>query len=254
MTSTSGSVGQSLLYGGVATGPLPERAGAALGGVLTVGDLAPQLDRNDAARVDLGLMGLAADSESAQEIIDGELAAGWFDLDTDTDNAPADDSVGDEPLIGLPGPGGFPLLTTSLHAGAAVGSVNSTEGQSLAGSESTPRSNPTDVPVKIDALIAALPAIPDHPELGTTDPGIEIDQAAATVASRDIASSDPTLPTRNRRGPRSSAISSLSVAAVMVFGLILPDLSTLMTIREVRRYRLPNRFRFRVRMPRRPLD
>ena len=56
---SSASPGQQPLSSPVvATGPLPERAGAPLGGVLAEGDPVPQIDRHDPALIDLALIGL----------------------------------------------------------------------------------------------------------------------------------------------------------------------------------------------------
>jgi hypothetical protein len=82
-----------------ATGPLPTRSAAPLGGVLD-GDPIPQIDRLDAAKVDLDLIGSG---------------------DSGTGGGPRADEVVDEPevgpdgpLVAVRGPGGFPLLASGL--------------------------------------------------------------------------------------------------------------------------------------------
>jgi hypothetical protein len=87
----------------VATGPLPSRAAAAIGGVLSSGDSVTVVDRHDAALVDLALL----DIEPGAEQIDAfQVAAG--------EGAIHAGDVGNG-LSMSRGPGGFPLLASLMR-------------------------------------------------------------------------------------------------------------------------------------------
>jgi hypothetical protein len=191
-TSASAAVGLQMALIPVATGPLPERAGATPGGVLAEGDPVPQLDRHDPALVDLALIGLASPTAEAG---DADLAAVLDDRDRD------DTSEVNESLVALRGPGGFPLLAASLHKESAHDS---------------------------DALVAALPA--DAASV------VAVEHAPGTLPAERAA--EMTAGARPRTAPAASALSGLSVAMAMVFGLVLPDLTALLTVAETPRSRL----------------
>jgi hypothetical protein len=124
--------GQSLPTPSVAIGPLPQRAGAPLGGVLAEGDPVPQLDRHDPALVDLALIGLpeAAPNPGAGEADLEAIAA-------ELDGAP-DARQGPGPLRGA---SGLPLVTASLQG---------------------------DRTLDAEALLAALPPVGAAPAAVTT--------------------------------------------------------------------------------------
>jgi hypothetical protein len=89
----------------VATGPLPSRAAAPLGGILASGDPVPVVDPHDAAVVDLALTDLSQSGDAQAEILAIQEAF-----------APEDESPTRSrgPLVSLRGPGGSPLFGTSL--------------------------------------------------------------------------------------------------------------------------------------------
>jgi hypothetical protein len=208
--SVAASAGLQVAMSPVATGPLPERAGATPGGVLTDGDPVPQLDRHDPAVVDLALIGLTS---PAADVGDGdaELAAVLREFDGDGDDAT---EVG-ETLVAVRGPGGFPLLAASLHK---------------------------EAPSDIEALVAALPA-----ETATMEAVARVqlpDRAAETVASATTSPAEADADGRQAAGPSggirpaTSVLSGVSVALAMVFGLVLPDLTTLLSVSQSPRSRL----------------
>ncbi len=180
----------------VATGPLPERSGAPLGGVLAEGDPVPQIDRHDPALVDLALIGLP-EPEPLPGLGEANLDAMVAELNPASEEA--------EGLVAIRGPGGFRLLASSLH------------GERVRDS---------------DALIAVLPAV-------ATAPVASPRPAPAAVPVETVA--EP------RRKPirTASMLSGVTVAMAMVFSLVLPDVSRLMTIVEAPRFRLWFRFRRR---------
>jgi hypothetical protein len=175
---------------------MPERAGAALGGVLDEGDPVPQLDRHNPALVDLALIGLTQRPRGDIDV--GESVDG-----DDSEEVP-DDLVPEvtDPLVTIRGPGGFPLLASSLR----------------------------DTPAPdFDALVAALPS-------GAA-------AAAATVmAEPATVMVEPASDVKSQALPAPSALSGLTVALGMVFGLRLPDLTALLTVVDAPRRR--TRFRF----------
>jgi hypothetical protein len=181
----------------VATGPLPERAGAPLGGVLAEGDPVPQIDRHDPALVDLALIGLP-EPEPLPGLSDVNLDAMVAGLEPGSEQG--------EELVAIRGPGGFPVLASSLH------------GERMADA---------------DALVAVLPQ-------SVTSSGVASPGSAAAVTPAE------TVADRQRKPIRvASMLPGMMVAMAMVFGLVLPDVSRLMTIVEAPRFRL--RFRFRRR-------
>jgi len=181
----------------VATGPLPERAGAPLGGVLAEGDPVPQIDRHDPALVDLALIGLP-EPEPLPGVGGANPDAMVAELEPVSEQA--------EGLVAIRGPGGFPLLASSLHGERATDPA---------------------------ALVAVLPQA----------------AAAATLASPESAKA--VIPVETVAEPQrkpiraASMLSGMTVAMAMVFSLVLPDVSRLMTIVEAPRFRLKFRFRFR---------
>jgi hypothetical protein len=90
----------------VATGPLPGRAGAPLGGVLAEGDPVPQVDRHDPALVDLALIGLP-EPEAPAGVGEADVEA----LIAERERAPEEP----ERSLGLGGPRGLPVLTVSVE-------------------------------------------------------------------------------------------------------------------------------------------
>ncbi len=88
----------------VATGPLPERAGAPLGGVLAEGDPVPQVDRHAPALVDLLLIGLP-EPEALPVLAEGDPRA------MAQKRAPASSVA--KGLFPVRGPGGSPLLVSA---------------------------------------------------------------------------------------------------------------------------------------------
>ncbi len=181
----------------VATGPLPERAGAPLGGVLAEGDPVPQIDRHDPALVDLALIGLP-EPEPLPGLRGANLDAMIAELEPASEQA--------DGLVAIRGPGGFPLLASSLRGERVTDS---------------------------DALVAVLPQM----------------AATTTVASPESAGAVTPVETvaEPRRKPirMASMLSGMTVAMAMVFSLVLPDVSRLMTIVESPRFRLWFRFRRR---------
>jgi hypothetical protein len=192
-------VGPSSVLNPAATGPMPERAGAALGGVLDEGDPVPQLDRHNPALVDLALIGLTQRPRGDVDV--GGGAEGDVSGETPGDLVP---EVTD-PLVTIRGPGGFPLLASSLR----------------------------DTPAPdFDALVAALPS----------------GAAAATVTAEPATvMAEPASDAKAQALPAPSALSGLTVALGMVFGLRLPDLTALLTVVDAPR----RRARFRLGPPRR---
>jgi hypothetical protein len=202
LVASGGSPGLSQPLPEIATGPLPERSGAALGGVLAEGDPIPQLDRHDAALVDLALIGLP---EPLPGEGDADLAAVLADLDME----PQADSAAKAPLVAVRGPGGFPQMTVSLHREAAA---------------------------DINALMAVLPQAATATAMAARAP------APPSAPARSPAETTPEQPPLQplRSAP---ALSGLSVAAAMVFNLLRPDLSALLTVARSSRGRLCLRLR-----------
>ena len=195
----SGAGQQQLPSIAVATGPLPERAGAPLGGVLAEGDPVPQLDRHDPALVDLALIGLPE-----PDLLPGLGEAGLEAIVTELERAPS----GANGLVAIRGPGGFPLRAKGLPG------------------EGVPDSK---------ALFAVLP-----PAGATT---VMVGSAAAAALTK--VPTELVATARPRRRLSATALSGLTVAMAMVFSLVLPDMSRLMTIIE------GPRSRPRLRFPRR---
>jgi hypothetical protein len=157
----------------VATGPLPARAAAPLGGILSDGDdPTPVVDRG-AAGIDLALI---------------ELAAGG------RDGAPAPDPGAREapraggPIVALRGPGGFPLLGSSLIAGGR----------------------------------RSRPASPLGPPLVSF---VGPNQATSADPSPGPAAEPPQAPIGLRAVRRVSALAGVSVALAFISGVVLPDLT-----------------------------
>ena len=193
VSSTPAGPGQQQLASSVvATGPLPERAGAPLGGVLAEGDPVPQLDRHAPALVDLVLIGLP-EPEPLPVLAEGDPRAMANQLKVAPSVAKG--------LVPIRGPGGSPLLTSAK-----------------------PGENGFD----IDALVAVLP-----PAGAAT---LQVGSAVA-VAPTDI-SPEPVAVARPRRVLSATALSGVTVAMAMVFGLVFPDMSRMMTIIETSRFRL----------------
>jgi hypothetical protein len=85
---------------GVSTGPLPARSAAPLGGVLADGDPVPQIDRRDAAAIDLELIGLSPREPDEPAVALADAAA-------------EDATKPQGRLAPVRGPGGFPLLASA---------------------------------------------------------------------------------------------------------------------------------------------
>lgn len=99
-----------------ATGPLPGRAAAPLGGVLASGEDRPQSDQRDPSFVDLALIDIAAEPRVGVEPVDAAPAGDAFGA-----YAPPPRRVTrGGPVVTLRGPGGVPLLGSSVMT--AVGS------------------------------------------------------------------------------------------------------------------------------------
>jgi hypothetical protein len=184
----------------VATGPLPEREAAALGGVLDEGDPVPQLDRHDPALVDLALIGLPARAGGVDGRADDEDDEELSDSPSGLDLVPEDAN----PVVAIRGPGGFPQLTSSLR---------------------------NIRPLDSEALIAVLPAT------AVASNAMAAPAKAGAGSRPDAVQSAPFQRPRGVRPGRT--LSGLSLAMAMVFGLMLPDLASLLTVAE------PPRFRFR---------
>ena len=108
---TASTVGQEIIPAPAATGPLPTRSATPLGGVLADGDPIPQIDRLEAAKVDLDLI---VPSQPGGERV--ARADGIVD-------EPQDGPEG--PLVAVRGPGGFPLLASGLGGVRSSGPVAS---------------------------------------------------------------------------------------------------------------------------------
>jgi hypothetical protein len=182
VTLTSAPVGQGVIPTPAATGPLPSRSAAPLGGVLDDGDPVPAIDRLAAVRVDFDLIDPGGPGcpvvHEAVPIVD------------EPQGVPAG------PVVAIRGPGGFPLLASGLGV---------------------------DRPIAPMASVAALVPWATQP------------------ASEDVpspASEEPEAPGRSRPGRRATAMSGLSVAMALGFGLVLPDLVSTFQEREPRRFRL----------------
>jgi hypothetical protein len=185
--------GQAPLASAVATGPLPERAVAPLGGVLAEGDPVPQLDRHDPAMVDLALIGLP----------DRAVIAGAHDADLEAIVAERERAqVEADGPIALRSPGGLPFLTDSLQGGQKVDAAT---------------------------LLAALPP-------ASTSTAVVVPHAAETNTALEA------LPAPRRIAP-ASVMSGVTAAMAMVFGLILPGVTRLMSAPAGPRLRLRLRFR-----------
>jgi hypothetical protein len=188
----------------VATGPLPERAGAPLGGVLAEGDPVPQVDRHDPALVDLALIGLP-EPEAPAGVSEADVEA----IIAERERAPEQS----EGSLGLGGRRGLPVLAVSV------------ESQRI---------------VDAETLLAALP--PAYTTATVVMP--------APAPAVDTAKTDTALEMEAAPRPRPIAIASvlpgLTAAMGALFGLILPDMSRLMTTPAAPRFRL----RFRLRRPR----
>jgi hypothetical protein len=106
IVSSTADDGQPLAPSAVATGPLPVRAGAPLGGVLADGDPVPQLDRHDPALVDLALIGLPEPAAIG--------GAGEADLEAIVAEHGRRPEQAEGPLA-LRGLGGLPLVTVAFR-------------------------------------------------------------------------------------------------------------------------------------------
>jgi hypothetical protein len=114
-----------------------------------------------------------------------------------------------EGLVAIRGPGGFPLLASSLRGERATDS---------------------------DALVAVLP------RAAATATVASPESAGAVIPVATVA--EP-----QRKPIRTaSLLSGMTVAMAMVFSLVLPDVSRLMAIVEAPRFRLRLRFRRRDRV------
>jgi hypothetical protein len=199
LTSSALTGQQPLALPALATGPLPERAGAPLGGVLAEGDPVPQIDRQNPALVDLALIGLP-EPEPLPGLGASNVEAILAEL------GPARQEP--EGSVPIRGPGGFPLLASSLHGERAQDSR---------------------------ALVAVLPPLSPVVTLASAEHAEEVVPTATVTEQR-------------RKPIRTvSMVSGLSVAMAMVFNLALPDMSQLMTIVAAPRFRLRFRLRRRRR-------
>jgi hypothetical protein len=146
---------QSLPSPAVATGPLPQRAGAPMGGVLAEGDPVPQLDRHDPALVDLALIGLP-EAVPMPGVGDADLEA--IVAETEAGRRLTEG----EGLVAIAGPGGFPLLAASLpgdRTGGAEGLIALLP-QPVAGSPAAATPALADLPAATDAQPQRLPREP----------------------------------------------------------------------------------------------
>ncbi len=171
----------------IATGPLPARSAAPLGGILTGGDddPAPVVSRAELAAVDHALADLAD--------IERERAGGSEAALTVDGAFPASP---EEAVVALKGPGGFPLMAPSLITGGQVarrGVVNRLPTISFARSEPELPADSTEVP-------ALPPPPPDAPTTGST-PG----------------------PRRSPTVRCLSALTGMSLALAFVSSAVLPD-------------------------------
>jgi hypothetical protein len=164
--------------------------------VLDEGDPVPQLDRHDPALVDLALIGLP-EPEPLPALRGANLDA------LVAGREPASDEA--DGLVAIRGPGGSPLLASSLRA------------------EPTPDSS---------ALIAVLP-----PTVSAT---VASPEPARPLVPVETVAEPPQKPVR-----AASMLSTVTVAMAMVFNLLRPDVSRLMTIAKAPRFRF--RFGFRRR-------
>jgi hypothetical protein len=182
LTLTSGPVGQGPVPTPAATGPLPSRTAAPLGGVLDDGNPVPAIDRLAAVRVDFDLIDPGAPGSPS--------ARGAAPVLDEPQGVPSG------PVVAIRGPGGFPLLASGL-----VGSR----------------------PIAPMASVAAMVPWAMPADSGDA-PSPDAEQAEA--------------PGRSRPGRRAMAMSGLSVAMALGFGLVLPDLVSTFQEREPRRFRL----------------
>lgn len=135
----------------VASGPLPSRAVAPLGGVFATGDSAPVPDPRDPSVIDLALIDLPVGEVGEDKpIVDNSLRPVSGPTTWET-HGEATSSV-----VVVRGPGGFPLFGSSLH----------TETRQR-------RSNP--LPELPTAIIAALPPNPTAEESGPSKRSFETD-------------------------------------------------------------------------------
>jgi hypothetical protein len=169
-----------------------------LGGVLAEGDPVPQIDRRDPALVDLALIGLP-EPAPVPGLGEANVDAMVAELEPGSEEA--------ERVVTIRGPGGFPLLASSMHGERA--------------------------PAESEALIAVLPPVAAATTLVT--PG-----SASADAPVETVAAPQRKPIRT-----ASMLSGVTVAMGMVCSLVLPDVSRLMTIVDAPRFRL--RFRFRRR-------
>jgi hypothetical protein len=127
----------------VSTGPLPMRSAAALGGVLATGDPVPQVDRADAVVIDLALTGLVPEEPVGPE---------------------EDDPAASGRLAEVRGPGGFPLLASSLSPSLAAPPADSPWA-------AVPRSPEANIPPPsvrpAPAASSTRPAARSHPSAGS---------------------------------------------------------------------------------------
>jgi hypothetical protein len=177
----------------VATGPLPARAAAALGGVLASGDQAPLIDRQEAVADNLQWVGAAR-----------PVPAGWAAAGAGKCLAEGAILVGDQldaGSIAWRGPGGFPLLASSLEVGRRFTS----------------------------AVPGGRPPISDPAEA----------ESPAVLAK---AAPDVTVSGASRRRPRAArritAMTGMTVALSLAFGLALPDLAATFSLASPPRSRL----------------
>ncbi len=193
VSSTPAGPGQQQLASFVvATGPLPERAGAPLGGVLAEGDPVPQLDRHAPALVDLALIGLP-EPEPLPVLAEGDLRAIAIDRE------PARSAA--KGVVPFRGPGGSPLLIPA---------------------------QPGENRDHIDALVAVLP-----PAGATT-----VQFGSAVPAAPTAVPAKPAAGARPWSILSATALSSVTIVMAMFFGLVLPDMSRMMTVIETSRFRL----------------
>jgi hypothetical protein len=177
--------------GPVATGPLPGRAAAPLGGVLADVDPAPEADQRDPAVVDLALLDMPGDAPDPAENGNPRSAAGQTDA-----------ASGRDPVVALRGPGGAPLLGSSLLTDPRAGRGPTVVSlAALTGASREPRLDAAEL---ADHCPADAPPLPADPRAGSRASSPEIE------------------PARARAVRRTSILAGLSVAFAMTLSLTLP--------------------------------
>ncbi len=175
----------------VATGPLPSRTAAPLGGVLASGDPVPLVDHRDAALIDLALLDLMGARPSSNE---EEAVSTYLDAH-DSSNRDIED-------VGLAlagrGLGGLPLLGSSMTD--MVRSSRKSELPNIDEDESTDKDMKS-------------PLQPDTAFVGSS-----VDRLATDPVTESASRPQP--PTHNKR---IAALAGASIVAAFTAGLILPE-------------------------------